>query len=112
MGGLRFFVYFRCVGDLRVECVDLPLVGNDLVCGHRFALHDFLFQRCVVFRRRHRVLICFDLRGERVEFLFVLALFGRQSRFEICEGFAVHFREQVGKLCLYRRAVDVIPDEG
>ena len=112
VGGLRFLVYFRCVGDLRVECVDLPLVGSDLVCGHRFALHDFLFQRCVVFRRRHRVLICFDLRGERVEFLFVLALFGRQPCFEIREGFTVHFREQVGKSGLYFRAVDVIPDEG
>ena len=112
VGGLRFLVYFRCVGDLRVECVDLPLVRCDLVCGHGFALRDFLFQRGVVFRRGHRVLICFDLWAECFEFLFVLALLGRKPRFEICEGFAVHFGEQVGKLRLYRRAVDVIPDEG
>ena len=86
VGGLRFLVYFRCVGDLRVECVDLPLVGSDLVCGHRFALHDFLFQRCVVFRRRHRVLICFDLRGERVEFLFVLALLAASRALKSARG--------------------------
>ena len=83
VGGLRFLVYFRCVGDLRVECVDLPLVRCDLVCGHGFALRDLLFQRGVVFRRGHRVLICFDLWAECFEFLFVLALLGRKPSFEI-----------------------------
>lgn len=74
VGGLRFLVYFRCVGDLRVECVDCRW----------YAAISFTVVRAVSCSARRSLPpgSCFDMLrslGRMFRVPFVLALLGRKA---------------------------------